>query len=261
MRAGRSLVRACGFVVLMIEAGGPDIDPCVQLPIGLFRLLPGVDWDSLAEPDETMGGRVDRWAASKVLGGGSSVNGMMWVPGAPTDFDGWEKLGAADWSYENLLRDFSQSDTFDRGSQGPQHVAATHVSHMTGGTFILAATQLGAPFNEDYNEQPQFGAARSQISQVRGIEWSAARGYLAGARHRRNLTVMTRAEGATSERAAGGRIRHACAAEREYQRGDAYDRRAGRRPHLGRKLTVRSNNPQQLGGNVRWISSSLTRRS
>jgi choline dehydrogenase len=186
--------------VLVIEAGGSDIDPRVQLPIGLFRLPSRFDWDYRGDPDESMGGRVDRWAAGKVLGGGSSVNGMIWVRGAPADFDEWAKLGAAGWSYEDVLPYFRRSETFEsgeneyRGSRGPQRVAFTGVSHPLNDAFILAATQAGARFNEDYNGRSQLGAARVQVTQLHGIRWSTARGYLARARHRRNLTLMTQAE-------------------------------------------------------------------
>jgi choline dehydrogenase len=186
--------------VLLIEAGGSDIDPRIQLPVGLFRLPSRFDWDYRGDPDESMGGRVDRWAAGKVLGGGSSVNGMIWVRGAPADFDEWDKLGAAGWSYDDVLPYFRRSETFElgeneyRGSHGPQRVALTHVSHPLNDAFLLAAVQAGARFNEDYNGRSQLGAARVQVSQLHGIRWSTARGYLARARHRRNLTLMTGTE-------------------------------------------------------------------
>jgi choline dehydrogenase len=186
--------------VLLIEAGGSDLDPRVQLPIGLFRLPPSMDWGYDGEPDQSMNGRVSRWAAGKVLGGGSSVNGMIWVRGAPEDFDGWAKLGATGWSYEEVLPYFRRSENFVggedefRGATGPQRIDISRVSHPLNDAFIMAATQLGTRFNEDYNGRAQIGAARVQVSQRRGVRWSTARGYLARARRRPNLTVLTRTQ-------------------------------------------------------------------
>jgi choline dehydrogenase len=183
--------------VLLIEAGGSDLDLRVQLPVGLFRLPPSMDWAYDGDPDASMNGRVNRWAAGKVLGGGSSVNGMIWVRGAAEDYDEWAKLGAAGWGYDDVLPYFRRSESFVggedeyRGANGPQRVDLSRVSHPMNDAFILAATQVGARFNEDYNGRAQLGAARVQVSQRRGLRWSTARGYLARARRRPNLTVLT----------------------------------------------------------------------
>jgi len=183
--------------VLLIEAGGSDIHPYIQMPWGLFKLPERMDWGYEGDPDPSLDGRLDRWAAGKVLGGGSSVNGMIWVRGSRHDYDEWEKLGARGWSYQDVLPYFRRSETFElgenkyRGGHGPQHVAMTHVNHVLNDAFLLAAEQGGHAFNDDYNGSHQLGASRAQVSQLHGVRWSTARGYLARARRRPNFTVMT----------------------------------------------------------------------
>jgi len=189
-----------GNRVLVLEAGGSDINPLVQLPVGLYHLPRSLDWNYEAEPDPSLGGRKDRWAAGKVVGGGSSVNGMIWVRGDPADFDEWEKLGATGWGYEDVLPYFRRAETFGggadpyRGDRGPQHVTTVGVRHPLNEAFILAGTQAGLPYNPDYNGRSQIGASDAQVSQRRGIRWSTARGYLARARRRPNCTVWTGAQ-------------------------------------------------------------------
>ncbi|QFU89559.1 GMC family oxidoreductase [Amycolatopsis sp. YIM 10] len=186
--------------VLVLEAGGSDLHPMVQLPVGLYRMPRALDWNYSAEPDPSLGGRTDKWAAGKVLGGGSSVNGMIWVRGDPADFDEWEKLGATGWGYADVLPYFRRAETYSggsdrfRGGTGPQHVTPVGVRHPLNDAFLMAATQAGLPFNPDYNGERQIGAARTQVSQRRGIRWSTARGHLARARRRRNCTVWTHAQ-------------------------------------------------------------------
>jgi choline dehydrogenase len=186
--------------VLVVEAGGSDLDPRVLLPIGLFRLPSSLDWNYEGDPDESLGGRVDRWAAGKVIGGGSSVNGMLWVRGARADFDEWQELGATGWSYEGVLPYFRRAETYAsgedefRGGSGPQHISPSRVSHPLNEAFLTAAAQAGVAFNPDYNGRGQLGAAHAQVSQWRGLRWSTARGYLARAARRPNVTVMTRTQ-------------------------------------------------------------------
>jgi len=186
--------------VLLIEAGGSDIHPYIQMPWGLFKLPDRMDWGYEGEPDTSLDGRVDRWAAGKVLGGGSSVNGMIWVRGSHRDYDEWEKLGARGWSYSDVLPYFRRSESFElgedkyRGCDGPQHVALTHVNHVLNDAFLLAAEQGGHDYNTDYNGASQLGAGRTQVSQRHGVRWSTARGYLARARRRRNFTLMSKTQ-------------------------------------------------------------------
>ncbi|MBB2939670.1 choline dehydrogenase [Amycolatopsis bartoniae] len=188
-----------GNRVLVLEAGGRDLNPMVHLPVGLYRLPRSVDWNYFGEPDESLDGRVDRWLAGKIVGGGSSVNGMVWVRGDPADFDEWARLGATGWDYSSVLPYFRRSETYAgggdayRGDRGPQHVAQVAVEHRLNDAFLTAATQAGLPFNTDYNGAAQHGASRTQLSQRRGLRASTARGYLAQAWRRSNCTVRTHA--------------------------------------------------------------------
>ena len=115
--------------VLLLEAGGPDRDPAIHIPAGIVRLIgnPRVDWAHLAEPDASRGGKVDLWPAGKLLGGSSSINGMLFVRGARADFDGWAAAGNPGWSFADLLPYFRRLENSPlggqwRGSLGPLHV-------------------------------------------------------------------------------------------------------------------------------------------
>jgi choline dehydrogenase len=183
--------------VLLIEGGGSDKSPFILLPFGLYRMPRKFDWLYKAEPDVSRNGQVDRWAAGKVLGGSSSVNGMMWVRGDPRDFDRWAQEGAEGWSFDDVLPYFRRAETFEdgsdlyRGDDGPQRVARTHVKHVLTDAFIDAADQAGFPRNRDYNGKVQTGGSYAQCSQGRGLRWSTARGYLRRARKRKNFTLWT----------------------------------------------------------------------
>jgi choline dehydrogenase len=183
--------------VLVIEAGGPDRHPAIHLSVGLYRLPVWLDWRYQAEPDASRHGQADKWAAGKVLGGGSSVNGMLWVRGCREDFDGWAKAGCEGWGYADVLPYFRRAETFEsgasevRGGSGPQYVGRSKVGHPLTDAFLQAAAQAGLPFNPDYNGTEQRGASIAQLSQRRGLRWSTARGYLRRARRRPNCTLWT----------------------------------------------------------------------
>jgi choline dehydrogenase len=185
--------------VLVLEAGGEDRSPFIRIPAGLQKLSAAYDWCYTAEPDESRNGIVDSWAAGKVIGGSSSTNAMLWVRGHPKDFDRWSDLGAKGWDYASVLPYFIRAETFEgqaspsRGTRGPQHVSPVRIDHELTSAFIMAAGQAGHRFNHDYNGDSQEGVARGQLSQRRGWRHSTARAYLAKARRRANVTVVTRA--------------------------------------------------------------------
>ncbi|MGY1940948.1 GMC family oxidoreductase [Nocardia gipuzkoensis] len=185
------------YRVLVLEAGGEAWSPFIHVPAGLYKLPPELDWQYSAEPDPSLDGRVDRWAAGKVVGGGSSINGMIWVRGNPLDYDEWEKAGAEGWSYRDVLPYFRRAETFDggadeyRGNHGPQYVSRTRVRHPLNDAFVMAGDQSGLPYNPDYNGRQQLGSSHIQLSQRRGLRWSTASGYLLRARRRPNCTVLT----------------------------------------------------------------------
>jgi len=185
--------------VLLLEAGGKDASPYIRVPAGTAKISRDYDWQYPAEPDASRGGKADTWAAGKVLGGGSSINAMVWVRGNPSDFDDWAKGGADGWSYADVLPYFKRAESYSgphadpafRGSAGPQSVSPIRVDHKLTGAFIDAAAEAGHWRNPDYNGERQLGVSRGQVSQRRGWRASTARAYLAKAARRRNLTIRT----------------------------------------------------------------------
>lgn len=189
-----------GNRVLLLEAGGQDRSPYIRIPAGLPRIRGRYDWHYVAEPDPSRHGVVDHWAAGRVLGGGSSINGMLWVRGHRGDFDHWADLGCKGWDYASVLPYFRRSETFERGGDefrgesGPQWVSYTRSPHETTQAFLEAGRQARHYVNPDYNGARQDGVSESQISQKRGMRHSTARAYLAAARRRPNLEIVTHAE-------------------------------------------------------------------
>ncbi|MCX4095611.1 GMC family oxidoreductase [Nocardia sp. alder85J] len=184
--------------VLLLEAGGRDWTPAMQIPVGTQRIDPKYDWRYQAEPDNSRGGSVDTWAAGRVLGGGSSINAMVWVRGNPLGYDDWAEAGAHGWAYADVLRYFKRAEHFRgdgdaeyRGRSGPQSVVRMGVDHRLTDLFMDAATEAGHARNTDYNGASQLGVSRGQVSQLRGFRHSAARAYLTPIGRRRNLTVRT----------------------------------------------------------------------
>lgn len=189
--------------VLLLEAGGRDRHPAIHIPAGIVRLIgnPGVDWAHLAEPDPSRGNKVDLWPAGKVLGGSSSINGMLYVRGAAADFDGWAAAGNPGWGYADVLPYFRRLECAEaphdqhRGTLGPLHVQRLRTRHPMAAPFEAAAQAAGLAYNPDYNGAQQDGVSPPQVTQRAGRRWSTARAYL-GVR-RPNLHVIT---GATVER-------------------------------------------------------------
>ena len=190
-----------GNRVLLLEAGGADISPYIHVPAAIIRAIGNrrLDWCYLAEADASRGGKRDLWPAGKVLGGSSSINGMMFVRGQPSDFDRWAALGCEGWSYRDVLPYFRRAESTAlgdddyRGRNGPLRVGPLRSTHPLAKVFVDAAVERGIPFNADYNGSGQLGVAYSQVTQSRGWRWSAARGYLWPVRSRGNLRIETRA--------------------------------------------------------------------
>jgi choline dehydrogenase len=181
--------------VLLIEAGSHDRSPFIRVPAGVKSITSRYDWCYPVEADASRGGVTENWASGKVIGGGSSVNAMLWVRGNRADFDRWAQDGAIGWDYENLLPYFVRSETFEdgarprRGRGGPIHVSTVRVRHAVTDAFITSGAKSAFAANPDYNGDRQDGIAYSQVNQHRGWRSSTARAYLAPARRRRNLQV------------------------------------------------------------------------
>jgi choline dehydrogenase len=187
--------------VLLVEAGGRDINPWIHIPVGYFKTMhhPATDWCYLTEPDPGIDGRQLQWPRGKVLGGSSSLNGLLYVRGQAADYDRWVELGNQGWSYQEVLPYFKKSEDQERGANeyhgvgGPQKVSDLRLRRPIADYFIQAANQVGIPFNADYNAAQQEGVAYFQQTAYRGLRWSTAKGFLKPARKRPNLTVLTRA--------------------------------------------------------------------
>jgi choline dehydrogenase len=183
--------------VLLLEAGGSDLSPFIQVPAG-FPMMDAekYNWRYTAEPDASRNGIVENWGGGRVLGGSSSINGQVWTRGNPADYDEWASLGCDGWDHASVLPYFRRAEHFrgggpTRGRQGPLHVSYPRFDHPITEAFIAAAQQSGLPFNDDYNDGVQDGVGYGQLSQRRGFRHSTGRAYLAPARRRRNITVHT----------------------------------------------------------------------
>jgi choline dehydrogenase len=186
--------------VLLLEAGGPDRNPWIHIPMGYGRLLddPQVNWRYNSEPEAELGGRTLYQPRGKVLGGTSSINGLIYVRGPREDFDAWADLGNADWRYRDVLPYFRLSEDQEHGadefhgSGGPLAVT-DQPCHKLAEAFLVAAQQAGYPLNRDFNGASAEGAGYYQVTARNGRRCSVATGFLRPAARRTNLRVITRA--------------------------------------------------------------------
>lgn len=182
--------------VLLIDAGSRDLSPYIRVPAGNLFATIRYNWGYTGEPDTSRGGLRDFWPAGKAIGGGSSINGMMFVRGNPADYEAWERLGCTGWGYDSVLPYFIRAERSEigdvgyRGKQGPHTVSRLRSPHRLADAFVAAAQEHGLPFNDDYNGAAQDGVSYVQVAQRRGWRVSAATAYLQRARRRRNLSVL-----------------------------------------------------------------------
>ena len=187
--------------VLLVEAGTKDWNPWIHVPVGYFKTMhnPATDWCYMTEPDKGINGRRLQWPRGKVLGGSSSLNGLLYVRGQKEDYDRWEALGNKGWSFKDVLPYFKKSEDQERGVDeyhgvgGPLKVSDLRLRRPIADMFIKAAEQIGIPFNKDYNGAEQEGVAYFQQTAHKGFRWSSAKGFLNPAKSRSNLTILTHA--------------------------------------------------------------------
>jgi choline dehydrogenase len=184
--------------VLLLEAGGRDRSFWIHLPIGYYRTIfdPKLGWGYRTEPEPGLNGRRVPWPRGKVLGGSSSINGLVYIRGQREDFDHWRQLGNPGWSYEDVLPYFKRAEDQPRGANehhgaGGPLVVAEGTRHELCEAYVRAAEQLGIPRNDDFNGATQEGAGYFQLTTCRGFRCSAARAYLRPARARPNLRIET----------------------------------------------------------------------
>ncbi len=187
--------------VLVLEHGGSDAGPLIQMPAALSypMNMPRYDWGFETEPEPYLGGRRLATPRGKVIGGSSSINGMVYVRGHACDFDNWEALGAAGWGYRHVLPYYRRMEhahggqTGWRGSDGPLHVTRGRQENPLYRSFIDAGNQAGYPATYDYNGERQEGFGVMEMTVWQGRRWSAANAYLKPALQRRNLELRARA--------------------------------------------------------------------
>lgn len=173
--------------VTVIEHGGSDAGPFIQMPGALsYPMNMGIyDWGFATEPEPHLGGRVLATPRGKVIGGSSSINGMVYVRGHARDFDTWAEMGADGWAYADVLPYFKRMEASHggsgpefRGTDGPLHVSRGTRENPLFDTFIEAGRQAGYPVTQDYNGRQQEGFGPFEATIHKGRRWSAANAYL-----------------------------------------------------------------------------------
>jgi len=185
--------------VLLLEAGGEDDDRWIHIPLGYGKHFsnPKVNWLYHSEADEKTGSRNIPQPRGKVLGGSSSINGLVYIRGQHEDYDDWRNLGNAGWGYADVLPYFRKSEDNQRGANeyhgvgGPLSVSDTSEPHPLCDAFFAAADACGYSRNPDFNGAEQAGFGYNQVTQRRGRRCSTAVGYLRPARGRPNVSVAT----------------------------------------------------------------------
>ena len=187
--------------VLVLEYGGSDRSVVIQMPSALSIPMNRAryNWQYETEPEPHLGGRRMHTPRGKVIGGSSSINGMVYVRGNPLDFERWEEEGAAGWGYAQVLPYFRRAETREeggdayRGGEGKLHTKYGALRNPLHAAFLEAAQQAGYPLSDDINGSRQEGFGRMDMTVRNGRRWSAANAYLKPAMTRPNLRVVTHA--------------------------------------------------------------------
>jgi choline dehydrogenase len=191
--------------VLLLEAGGPDRNPWIHIPLGVGKLLTNerYAWKFETEPEAQLGGNKVYWPRGKVLGGSSAINGMAYVWGDPREYDGWREAGLEGWGWSDVhpyfqrLEDNPYTRETGRGHGGPMRITdrreREHDALSDG--FVEACRQAGIRETPDYNVVSYEGVRYLEQTAHRGRRWSTSVGYLRPAAKRANLTIETHAMG------------------------------------------------------------------
>jgi len=185
--------------VLLLEAGPQDDSYWMNLPLGFAKTIadPKYMWQYSSQPEANLNGREIVGIRGKVLGGSSTVNGMVYVRGAPYDYDLWRQMGAEGWSYEDVLPFFRKAENQSRGADefhgvdGPISVEDARWKNPLGDAFIEAAQNIGIPYNSDFSRRDIEGVNYYQLTTRRGRRASTSSGYLKAAKSRSNLFIVT----------------------------------------------------------------------
>jgi choline dehydrogenase len=189
-----------GARVVLIEAGPRDTSPLIHIPAGALKLHrhPVLNWNFFAEPEEGTGGRALHWPRGKVLGGSSSINGMLYVRGNARDYDRWAQMGCTGWSYADVLPYFRKMENSWRGASdlhggdGPLSVSPNATEWLLHDELMAAAKAAGFPLTDDIHRGDEEGVGKVELTIDRnGRRASTYEAYLKPAMHRPNLTVVT----------------------------------------------------------------------
>ena len=190
------------YSVLVLEYGGTDAGPFIQMPGALSypMNMPVYDWGYQSEPEPCLGNRRMATPRGKVIGGSSSINGMVYVRGHARDYDHWAETGAAGWSYADVLPYFKRMENWHdgghggdpswRGSSGPLHITRGKRKNPLFHAFVEAGKQAGFELTADYNGSKQEGFGPMEQTVWKGRRWSAANAYLKPALKRPNLDLI-----------------------------------------------------------------------
>lgn len=191
------------YRVALVEAGPRDRNPWIHVPVGYFKTMgnPATDWMYRTEPDPGLAGRSIPWPRGRVLGGSSSINGLLYVRGQPQDYDGWAQMGNTGWGWSDVLPVFRRSESWkgapsspQRGTEGPLSVQESRLRRDIVDLWVDAAEAAGYRRNRDYNSGTQEGVGHFQLTMTGGRRCSAAVAYLKPARGRPNLDILTDAQ-------------------------------------------------------------------
>ncbi len=188
--------------VLLLEAGGRDNYHWIHIPVGYLYCIgnPRTDWLYQTEPDAGLNGRTLRYPRGRVLGGSSSINGMIYMRGQARDYDGWaDAVGDEAWRWDACLPFFKQHEGHHaggdalHGAAGEYRVEKQRLRWDVLDAFAQAAQQAGLPAVSDFNRGNNEGVGYFEVNQKRGVRWNASKAFLRPVAQRRNLTVMTQA--------------------------------------------------------------------
>ena len=192
------------YSVALVEAGGKDTNPWIHIPVGYFKTMgnPKLDWRYNTQPDPGLSGREIPWPRGRVLGGSSSINGLLYVRGQVEDFNHWRQLGNTGWAWDDVLPYFKRAETWNsdgkvdpvRGTEGPLSVSPTPLKRDIVDKWVDAAVAAGFRRNADYNGAEQEGVGYFQLTVAKGKRCSSAKAYLKPASNRKNLKIITDAQ-------------------------------------------------------------------
>lgn len=188
--------------VLLLEAGGSDRNFWLKLPVGYYRTIYNQRYSRpfVTEPGEGSGNRAIIWPRGRVLGGSSSINGLIFIRGQHEDFDDWEHMGARGWSYRDVLPHFRRYERYNGGDSqyhggfGEFDVSDLRTGNRASAAWVEAGVEYGLPRNPDFNAETTYGVGTYQLGIGRRWRTSSASAFLRPVSNRPNLTIMTRAQ-------------------------------------------------------------------